>query len=95
MRDRKRRFLDEEDARRGFDSAILKRRYFGPGLNGRSVTIFGGIALEVVYVLMAVVRHPQIFFAVAALAGVAWTISASELCVAGSTSYSRLESEVG
>jgi hypothetical protein len=32
---------------------------------------------------MAVVRDPQVFLAVAALAGVAWTISASELWVAG------------
>jgi hypothetical protein len=47
------------------------------------MTILGGIALAVVYALMAVVRHPQVFLAVAALAGVAWTISASELWVAG------------
>jgi MFS family permease len=32
---------------------------------------------------MAIVRHPQVFFIVAALAGVAWTVSASELWVAG------------
>src|ERR1700731_3925057 len=32
---------------------------------------------------MAIVRNPQVFFIVAALAGVAWTVSASELWVAG------------
>ena len=52
-------------------------------LKPNQMTILGGIALAVVYALMAVVRHPQVFFLVAALAGVAWTISASELWVAG------------
>jgi MFS family permease len=42
-----------------------------------------GIVLAASYALMAVVRHPQVFFLVSALAGVAWTISASELWVAG------------
>lgn len=32
---------------------------------------------------MAIVRHQQVFFIVSALAGVAWTVSASELWVAG------------
>ena len=52
-------------------------------LKPNQMTILAGIALAVVYVLMAVIRHPQVFFLVAALAGVAWTISASELWVAG------------
>jgi predicted MFS family arabinose efflux permease len=52
-------------------------------LKPNQMTILGGIALAVVYALMAVIRHPQVFFLVAALAGVAWTISASELWVAG------------
>jgi hypothetical protein len=34
------------------------------------------------YVLMAVVRHTELFLGVAALAGVGWTLSASELWVA-------------
>ena len=52
-------------------------------LKPNEMTILGGITLAVVYVLMAVIRHPQLFLLVAALAGVAWTISASELWVAG------------
>ena len=52
-------------------------------LKPNQMTILGGITLAVVYVLMAVIRHPQLFLLVAALAGVAWTISASELWVAG------------
>ena len=52
-------------------------------LKPNQMTILAGIALAVVYALMAVIRHPQVFFLVAALAGVAWTISASELWVAG------------
>jgi Na+/melibiose symporter-like transporter len=52
-------------------------------LRPNQMTLLGGVALAVVYALMAFVRHPQAFFAVAALAGAAWTISASELWVAG------------
>jgi drug/metabolite transporter (DMT)-like permease len=63
-------------------------------LKPNQMTILGGIALAVVYALMAVVRHPQLFFLVAALAGVAWTISASELWVADSVLY-RTGSEAG
>jgi MFS family permease len=52
-------------------------------LRPNQMTILGGLILALSYVLMAVVRQPQLFFAVAALAGAAWTISASELWVAG------------
>jgi len=52
-------------------------------LTPNQMTILGGIALAAVYALMAVVREPQIFLLVAALAGAAWTVSASELWVAG------------
>lgn len=45
--------------------------------------VLAGIVLAVSYGLMAVVRQPQVFFIVAALAGAAWTISASELWIAG------------
>jgi hypothetical protein len=39
------------------------------------------LLLALVYVLMAFVRQTEIFFVVAALAGVGWTLSASELWV--------------
>jgi len=52
-------------------------------LSPNQMTILGGLVLAAVYALMAIVRQPQIFLAVAALAGAAWTISASELWVAG------------
>jgi hypothetical protein len=38
--------------------------------------------LALVYVFMAFVRQAELFFVVAALAGVGWTLSASELWVA-------------
>jgi Na+/melibiose symporter-like transporter len=47
-----------------------------------SVTLSANSLLVLVYVSMALVRQPEIFFAVAALAGVGWTMSASELWVA-------------
>src|SRR5215469_16651696 len=52
-------------------------------LKPNQLTILSCVALAVVYALMALVRDPQIFFAVAAVAGTAWTVSASELWVAG------------
>jgi len=52
-------------------------------LTPNQMTILGGIVLAAGYALMAVVREPQIFLLVAALAGAAWTVSASELWVAG------------
>ena len=52
-------------------------------LTPNQMTVLSGIVLAASYALMAIVRHPQVFFIVAALAGVAWTISASELWVAG------------
>jgi MFS family permease len=47
------------------------------------MTIVASLALAFAYSLMAFVRYPQAFFLVAAVAGAAWTISASELWVAG------------
>jgi MFS family permease len=52
-------------------------------LTPNQMTILSGVVLAVGYALMAVVREPQIFLLVAALAGLAWTVSASELWVAG------------
>jgi predicted MFS family arabinose efflux permease len=45
------------------------------------LTLSANLLLVLVYVLMAVVRQTEVFFVVAALAGVGWTISASELWV--------------
>jgi MFS family permease len=52
-------------------------------LKPNQMTLLAGLVLAVSYALMAVVRNPQIFLIVAAVAGAAWTISASELWVAG------------
>jgi MFS family permease len=52
-------------------------------LRPNQMTLLTGLVLAVSYALMAVVRNPQIFLVVAAIAGAAWTISASELWVAG------------
>lgn len=48
-----------------------------------ALTIFASVLLSIVFVLMAVVREIPLFMAVAALAGVSWTMAASELWVAG------------
>jgi MFS family permease len=45
------------------------------------LTLSANLLLVLVYVLMALVRQTELFFLVAALAGVGWTISASELWV--------------
>ena len=52
-------------------------------LKPNQMTIVASLALAFAYALMATVRYPQAFFLVAAVAGAAWTISASELWVAG------------
>ena len=70
----------------GFGSLAAAVLILGPArkkLKPNQLTILGCIALAVVYALMALVRDPQIFLMVAGLAGAAWTISASELWVAG------------
>ena len=46
------------------------------------LTLSANLLLVLVYVSMALVRQTEAFFAVAALAGVGWTIAASELWVA-------------
>jgi MFS family permease len=52
-------------------------------LKPNQMTVLAGIVLAVSYALMAVIRQPQVFLLVAALAGAAWTVSASELWIAG------------
>ena len=46
------------------------------------LTLSANLLLVLVYVLMALVRQTEVFVVVAALAGVGWTMSASELWVA-------------
>jgi len=46
------------------------------------LTFLANLLLVLVYVLLAFVRQTEAFFVIAALAGVAWTMSASELWVA-------------
>ena len=46
------------------------------------LTLLANLLLVLVYVLLALVRQTELFFVVAALAGVGWTLSASELWVA-------------
>ncbi len=51
--------------------------------SSNALTIFASVLLAIVFVLMAVVRAAPLFMAVAALAGISWTMAASELWVAG------------
>jgi MFS family permease len=51
-------------------------------LSPDNLTLSANLLLVFVYVLMALVRQTEVFFVVAALAGVGWTMSASELWVA-------------
>ena len=46
------------------------------------LTLSANLLLVLVYVLMALIRQTETFFMVAALAGIGWTIAASELWVA-------------
>jgi MFS family permease len=52
-------------------------------LSSNASTVFANLLVAVVYLLMAFVRQPPIFMVVAALAGIGWTLGASELWVAG------------
>src|ERR1700736_3482214 len=51
-------------------------------LSSNTLIVLGNLLVAVVYVLMALVRQRELFLVVAALAGVGWTLSASELWVA-------------
>ena len=51
-------------------------------LSPDAVTLSANLLLALAYVLMALVRQSEVFFVVAALAVVGWTMSASELWVA-------------
>jgi MFS family permease len=52
-------------------------------LSSNASTILANLLVALVYLLMAFVRQPPIFMIVAALAGIGWTLGASELWVAG------------
>jgi predicted MFS family arabinose efflux permease len=47
-----------------------------------SVTLSANLLIVLAYALMAFVRQVEVFFVIAAVAGVAWTLSASEMWVA-------------
>jgi MFS family permease len=51
-------------------------------LSSDRLAFLASLLLVLVYLFMAVVRQAELFFVVAALAGVGWTLSASELWVA-------------
>src|SRR3984893_15680826 len=55
-------------------------------LSSNTLIVLGNLLVAVVYVLMALVRQRELFLVVAALAGVGWTLSASELWVAAQRS---------
>jgi predicted MFS family arabinose efflux permease len=54
------------------------------------VTILATALLILVYFLMGCIRQPAAFLLVAGVAGVAWTVAASELWVAGQIAASEL-----
>jgi predicted MFS family arabinose efflux permease len=68
------------------DGSVVGAVFIIPWLRARlspdRLTLSANLLLVLVYVLMALVRKTEVFFVVAALAGVGWTISASELWVA-------------
>jgi hypothetical protein len=51
-------------------------------LSSDQLAFLAGLLLVLVYLFMVFVRQAEVFFVVAALAGVGWTLSASELWVA-------------
>jgi MFS family permease len=52
-------------------------------LSSNASTVLANLLVALVYLLMAFVRQPSIFMMVAAVAGIGWTLGASELWVAG------------
>jgi MFS family permease len=52
-------------------------------LSSNASTVLANLLVAVVYLLMAFVRQRSIFMIIAALAGIGWTLGASELWVAG------------
>jgi MFS family permease len=66
--------------------SVLGAVFIFPWLRARlspdSLTLSANLLIVIAYVLMALVRRTEAFFIVAALVGVGWTLSASELWVA-------------
>jgi MFS family permease len=66
--------------------SVVGAAFIIPRLRARyspnTLIIFANLLVVLVYVLMAVVRQTELFLVVAALAGIGWTLSASELWVA-------------
>jgi MFS family permease len=66
--------------------SVFGALFIFPWLRARSspdsLTLSANLLIVIAYVLMALVRRTEAFFIVAALAGVGWTLSASELWVA-------------
>ena len=62
--------------------AVFVVQWMRARLTPDCLTFVANLLLILVYVLMAFVRQTEAFFVIAALAGVGWTISASELWVA-------------
>jgi MFS family permease len=66
--------------------SVVGAAFIIPRLRARyspnTLIIFANLLVVLVYVLMAVVRQKELFLVVAALAGIGWTFSASELWVA-------------
>jgi len=66
--------------------SVLGAVFIFPWLRARfspdSLTLSANLLIVTAYVLMALVRRTEAFFIVAALAGMGWTLSASELWVA-------------
>ena len=63
-------------------SAVLIIPRLRARLSPDRLTLLANLLLVLVYMLLALVRQTELFFVVAALAGVGWTLSASELWVA-------------
>jgi MFS family permease len=64
-------------------AAILLLGWLQARLSPNFLTISANLVLGIVFVLMAFVRDKTLFIFVAALAGIGWTLCASELWVAG------------
>lgn len=70
----------------GFGSvigAILILPWARAKFSSNAVTVMANLLVAVVFILMALIREPQLFLIAAGLAGAAWTMAAAELWVAG------------
>jgi MFS family permease len=62
--------------------ALIIARWFRAHFSPNALTFSANLLIVLAYVLMGIVRQTDLFLLVAALAGVGWTLSASELWVA-------------